>query len=95
LCAGCLDRGHEFYCLSNLRKLRRRRKPFERKAEEIAGFDGAARRLIEPCEGERRAQFEGAGFLGSRDFDGGEEGGFGVRRIICRALGLGGSSARR
>ena len=67
--------------LPNVRKLRRRRKAFERGREGGVGVDGAAGRSIESGERERGAQLEALGLLLLRDGDGGEEGFLGWRGI--------------
>ena len=72
-----LDVGHDLQCLRYLRELRRRRKAFERAAENGLGFGVAPGRAVELGERESGAQFEGAGFLVLRDGDGGEQGVFG------------------
>jgi hypothetical protein len=74
LCAGCLDRGHEFYCLPNLRKVRRRRKPFQRRPQNVLGVGRAACGLLDLGERERGAQVEAAGFLALCNGDGGQQG---------------------
>ena len=63
--------------LRDLRKLRRRRKAFQRGRQDVVGVDGAARGLVELGQRQRGAQLEAAGLLLLRDGDGGEEGGFG------------------
>ena len=72
--------------LGDLRHFRRRRNAFQRGRENGVGFGGAAGRLIEVGERERRAQFETAGALLLRDGDGGQEGVFRGRRIGGVAL---------
>ena len=59
--------------LGDLGHFRRRRKAFERRREDGVGFGGAAGRLVEFGERQRRAQFEAARALLLRDGDGGLE----------------------
>ena len=63
--------------LRDRRNLRRRRKAFQRRPQNVVGVDRAARGLVELGERQRGAQLEAAGLLLLRDGDGGEEGGFG------------------
>ena len=73
--------------LRDLGHFRRRRKAFERRREDGVGFGGAAGRLIELGERERRAQFEAARALPLRDGDGRLESFFrgrGVRGIALQ-----------
>ena len=63
--------------LGDLRKLRRRRKTFQRRPQNVVGVGRAAGGLIELGQRQRGAQLEAAGLLLLRDGDGGEEGGFG------------------
>ena len=63
--------------LGDLGKLRRRRKAFQRRPENVVGVDRAAGGLVELGQRQRGAQLEAAGLLLLRDGDGGEEGGFG------------------
>ena len=72
-----LDGCQQCLGVPNLRKLRRRRKPFQRRPERGVGVGVAASRAIELGERQRGAQLEAAGLLLLRDGDGGEEGGFG------------------
>src|SRR5271169_3822205 len=62
--------------LSDLRKLRRRRKSCQRRPQNVVGVDRAAGGLVELGERQRGAQLEAAGLLLLRDGDGGEERGF-------------------
>jgi hypothetical protein len=55
LCAGRLDRGHEFHRLGIFRKLRRRRKIFERGSENGVGLRVTAGGAIELRQRQRRA----------------------------------------
>src|ERR1700739_1645346 len=64
--------------LRDRRKLRRRRKALQRRAQDVVGVDRAAGGLIEFGQRQRGAQLEAAGLLLLRDGDGGEEGGFGA-----------------
>ena len=60
--------------LLDLWKFWRRRKAFERGRENGVGVGGAAGRLIELRQRQRRAQLEAPRLLLLRDRDGGEEG---------------------
>jgi len=53
--------------LGDLGRFRRRREAFDRRREDGVRFGGAAGRLVELGERERRAQFEAAGSLLFRD----------------------------
>ena len=86
LCAGRLDGDNEFHCLRNFRKLRRRRKIFERGRENGVGVGGTGGRAIEFRQRQRRAQFKTARALPLRDCDGGQKGFFRRRRIGGVAL---------
>ena len=72
--------------LGDLRHFRRRRKAFERGREDGVGVGGAAGRLVELGERQRRAQFEAARALLLRDGDGGQEGFFRGRGVGGVAL---------
>ena len=74
--------------LGDLRHFGRRRKAFERRREDGVGVGGAAGRLIELRQRQRRAQFKTARPLLLRDRDGGQEGFF-------RGRGLAGSRFNR
>ena len=74
---GLRERLEQRLRLRDLRKLRRRRKAFQRRPQNVVGVGRAARGLIELGERQRGAQLEAAGLLLLRDGDGGEEGGFG------------------
>src|SRR5277367_6810087 len=65
-----LDCSNRFQRLRELRKLPRRRKALERGREDVMRLDRTGGRLIELRERERRAQFEAARPLLSRDGDG-------------------------
>ena len=58
----------------DFRHFQRRREALERRREDRVGFGGAAGRLVEFGERERRAQFEAARPLLFRDGDRGQEG---------------------
>ncbi len=60
--------------LGDLRHFGRRRKVFERRREDVVRLGGAAGRLIELGELQRRLQPEAARGLSLRDGDGGLEG---------------------
>ena len=72
--------------LGDLGHFGRRRKAFERRREDGVGVGGAAGRLVELGERERRAQFEAARALLLRDGDGGQEGFFRRRGVGGVAL---------
>ena len=72
--------------LGDLRHFRSRRKAFERRREDGVGVGGAAGRLIEFGQRERRAQFEAARALLLRDGDGRQERVFRRRGISGVAL---------
>ena len=60
---------------------RRRSESFERGGENGVPFDGAARRLVEPRQRQRRAQFETARTLLLRDRDSGQKRFLSSRRV--------------
>ena len=68
-----LERRQQRLSLGDLSQLRRRRKGFKRWRENGVRFDGAASRLIEFGQRQRRAQLEAARALPPRDGDGGLE----------------------
>ena len=82
----CRERRQQRLRLGDLGHFRRRRKAFERRREDGVGLDGAAGRLIELGERQRRAQFEAARALLLRDGDGGQESFFRGRGIGGVAL---------
>jgi hypothetical protein len=72
--------------LFDFRKLRRRRKAFERWRQHGISVGGAAGRPTKLREGKRRAQLEAFRFLLLRDGDGSEEGILRWRRVRRVAL---------
>ena len=83
---GLLQRREQRLRLGDLGHFRRRRKAFERGREDGVGFGGAAGRLVELGERQRREQREAARALPLRDGDGGLEGVFGWRGVGGIAL---------
>ena len=72
--------------VGDFRHFQRRREALERRREDRVGFGGAAGRLVEFGERERRAQFEAARPLLFRDSDRDRERFLGSRRIGGIAL---------
>ena len=71
----------------DLGHFRRRSESFERGGENCVPFDGAAGRLVEPRQRQRRAQFETARTLLLRDRDSGQKrflGSRGVGRVTLQ-----------
>jgi hypothetical protein len=85
VCLG--ERRKQPLSLGDLGHFRRRRKALERGSEDGVGVSGAAGRLAELGEPKRRAQFEAARPLLTRDGDGGLEGFFCQRRLGGIAFG--------